>query len=180
MYGLTIGWGANIVHDTIGMMVWCNYVLDSLGNNNFCIARPETLPRHLGWTNTHLGHPERPIPFWEINSTLHLSIQISMYPPPTTVPCWQCRCHIPVWDPTKLWPFRSNSREWPMLIPHALQTSSHRECNSQGRPLLKKKKQCFQFSFHRAYQDILNCGTFHVDGYIEWGGLFGFVYGSIK
>ena len=127
MYGLTIGWGANIVHDTIGMMVWCNYVLDSLGNNNFCIARPETLPRHLGWTNTHLGHPERPIPFWEINSTLHLSIQISMYPPPTTVPCWQCRCHIPVWDPTKLWPFRSNSREWSMLISHALQASSHRE-----------------------------------------------------
>ena len=85
----------------------------------FCIYWPEICPRRPGWTIFHLGSSERPIPSWPIDSTLHFSLHISLYPPPTSIPYWKWRCHIPIWARTKPWPFGSNhDNVWFWVLMH--------------------------------------------------------------
>ena len=86
MYDQTIERGANIVHGEIGEISCCNNALVSI-RSIFCIDQHETTPCHPGWTIVQLGSSEIPIPSWTIDSTIDLSLQISLSPPLTTVPC---------------------------------------------------------------------------------------------
>ena len=92
----------------LGWWVTAIMALEVSGYIYLCIAWPETPPRCPGWTIVQLGSSERTIPYCTIESTINLSLQLSLYPLPTTGTNWQCHFHIPVWDPTKPWPFGSN------------------------------------------------------------------------